>query len=150
MRALLVTALATVAILGGATFVSQAQRAGNGIYGVATIGPTCPVQHATGSGITDENCADRPYETSVSVYLVKPNTAIPAIYPTPPGSVPTVRLAATFTTGEDGKFRVNLAPGTYVLRKATIQSPPTLPDVLATVPAGEFSEVTLQFDSGIR
>lgn len=145
-RQFLAFAAGTFAILVGLTlFQQKLAPADSGIYGTVTIGPTCPVQR-----VGDNSCADRPYQATVAIYLVKPGTAIPMLYPTPPGSVATVRKVTTFTTDAWGKFRVGLAPGSYVLRKDSPNAFPSLPDVIATVTAGNFTKVDLSFDSGIR
>jgi hypothetical protein len=136
---------AVAASILGVMLTASTTPSDSGIYGQALLGPICPVVR-----VGDPSCADRPYQVSVAVYLVRPNTAVPTIYPTPPGSVPTVRKVTTLTTDSSGKFRVNLRPGTYVLRKEGPTTPPSLPDVLANVTAGQFSEVNLPFDSGIR
>lgn len=135
------------AVLLSAAFVTFRPEgtAGSGVYGVATISPTCPVVR-TG----DSKCAPKPFQATITVFLVPPYTVIPAIYPTPTGSVPTVRKVTSLTTDGEGKFRVSLEPGVYVFRKDGVGQLPSLPDVVASVTGGQFTEVALPFDSGIR
>jgi len=58
-----------------------------------------------------------------------------------------------FTTGADGQFQVNLAPGTYTLTPAPLQSgsfyPRPLP-VKVTVTSGSYAQVNPGYDTGIR
>lgn len=58
-------------------------------------------------------------------------------------------VVETVKTGEDGRFRVSLAPGRYVLASAS-EGLPFLKPVGVTVREHEFTDVTLAFDSGIR
>ena len=57
-------------------------------------------------------------------------------------------VAATFTTGADGRFNVAVAAGTFVLRsKAGL---PALRSQSITVPADGYIEVELRADTGMR
>src|SRR4051794_9942703 len=59
---------------------------------------------------------------------------------------------ATVESNEDGHFRVALAPGTYTLTATNLtQAPvPRASSKQATVQRGQFVDVTIVFDSGIR
>lgn len=99
-----------------------------GVEGVTQIGPTCPVQRV------DEPCPDRPVRAEIRV-LQDGNT------------VGVVR------SGEDGMFRVALRPGEYIIEASLLEQNALNPDaqpVTVTVRAGEFTRITIAFDSGIR
>ncbi len=96
-----------------------------GINGLVTIGPISPVERP---GVTNE----APYQATI---VVK-NTDGHAV--------------ATVKSGVDGRFSLNLAPGTYVLEP---QSPGVLPVAQpqeVTVEPHRYTEVTVSYDSGIR
>lgn len=97
----------------------------SGVRGVVTIGPTSPVQMQGESG-------EAPYEATITVTNSSGATV------------------AEVRSSEDGRFSVDLAPGRYTL---VPQSPGPLPradpyDV--AVEPHAFTEVSIQYDSGIR
>lgn len=97
-----------------------------GVEGVALLGPLCPVQ-------TEENpCPDRPYEAWVQVR----STA--------------GRLVTRFRTGKDGRFRVGLSPGHYVLVPESGDPFPVAGEQAVEVTLGLYTEVVISFDTGIR
>ncbi len=57
---------------------------------------------------------------------------------------------ARVKSDSEGRFSAVLEPGTYVIRAASAQSPPSLKPVTVTVQAHQFTEVAVPFDSGIR
>jgi len=101
----------------------------SGISGVVLAGPTCPVQ-------TPDNpeCDDQPYAASI---VVK----------TADGLFTVTR----FTAGDDGRFRVPLFPGTYLLDPLPgasgfpVSSPQTV-----VVQSDSFTDLTISYDTGIR
>jgi hypothetical protein len=102
--------------------------ANTGIEGQVLVGPMCPVVQQ------DQECPDQPYQAALTVL-------------TPTGSKVTV-----FTTDTEGRFRIPLAPGTYVLHP---ESPQDLPLPVAaeqtfTVVEGLFTQISVIFDNGIR
>ncbi len=103
----------------------------SGITGAVVAGPQCPVV-GPDSG---PDCADQPLAATV---VVKSADS---------------RLEVTrFTTGADGRFRVPLYPGQYWLDPLPV-SPTGLPlgkPRSVTVVAGQFTEITVQYDTGIR
>jgi hypothetical protein len=97
----------------------------SGIAGTVTIGPTCPVQRI------DSPCPDRPYEAQITIWQ---------------GGV---KVAET-RSAADGKYFVELPPGSY---RVVGESPGTLPrgsEQDAVVEARVITAVDLQYDSGIR
>jgi hypothetical protein len=118
-RALVVSLIVLSACGGGATSARD-----SGIEGKATIGPTCPLEQ-----IGQPPCV-APYRGPVVVHREN-------------------HTVTTFQTGTDGRFKVNLVPGTYTLTSNGAM-PPTLSPVDVVVRAHAYTPVTLDFDSGIR
>jgi hypothetical protein len=106
---------------------SMAER--SGLEGRVTIGPQCPVLE---EGVP---CPDRPYQAEIAV--LDENSG---------------RVVATFTSAVDGRFRVELPPGRYVLDpgEPLLVDEPRAEKMTIDVEAGRYTEVTLRFDSGIR
>lgn len=101
----------------------------SGIEGQVLVGPQCPVERPG-----DPNCQDKPYQAAV---IVK--------------SADGSREIARFTSGSDGRFRVALEPGTYLLDPQSQTSPfPRGVPQTVTVEAGKYSQVTISYDTGIR
>ncbi|HTJ59656.1 MAG TPA: carboxypeptidase regulatory-like domain-containing protein [Candidatus Saccharimonadales bacterium] len=97
---------------------------GSGIRGTILAGPACP-----GPVRLDSPCPDRPVAMTVEV-------------------VSGTTVTATVTTDAAGKFSVGVAPGTYTLRSKT--GLPTLKSSTVVVVAGQFTDVELHADTGIR
>ena len=55
-----------------------------------------------------------------------------------------------FRTGDDGRFRVGLRPGHYVLVPESGDPFPVTSEQEVDVAAGVYSEVVISFDTGIR
>lgn len=105
-------------------------EANSGIFGQVVIGPQCPV---VAEGM-EEECADKPYQATI---LVK----------TEDGS----REVTRFTSDANGQFRVALPPGTYLLEPIPGGSPfPFGKPQLVEVREGQYTEVTILYDTGIR
>ena len=102
--------------------------ADTGIEGQVLIGPVCPVVQM------GQECPDQPYQA----VLVIQTTA--------------GRQVTRITTDAEGKFRLALAPGTYVLHPRTPQNSPMpfATDQTFNVVNGHFTQITIVFDSGIR
>jgi hypothetical protein len=101
----------------------------SGIKGKITLGPTCPVQRIP----PDPNCADKPYQATVSVKTTDGTKEI-----------------ARFTSDEQGNFSVDLPPGVYLLVPESGKIYPRASQQEVTVTAHGFTEITIGFDSGIR
>jgi predicted small lipoprotein YifL len=125
---LLVLALLALALpacgVGGPTSVPD-----SGIRGLVTLGPTCPVQ-------TEND--PQPCSTTYAATLEIHDQA-------------TDKLVTTVTSGADGRFEVRLPPGTYrIVPQVAEVLPIAAPLDNVVVAAGRFTEVQVDFDSGIR
>ena len=61
-------------------------------------------------------------------------------------------VVASRDTDVDGKFRIELAPGTYTMTPTNMSAAP-MPSaypVTFEVHRGEFTSITVRFDSGVR
>jgi hypothetical protein len=102
--------------------------ADTGISGQVLIGPTCPMVQ------DGKACPDQPYQASIRV-LDQNGFEV-----------------TTFQTDAEGRFKINLAAGTYTLRPLPPQGMPmpSAADMIYTVVAGQFTQVDIRYDSGIR
>src|SRR5207249_6409258 len=97
----------------------------SGIEGQVTLGPLTPIQRP---GKTNY----RSYQTTITVLNKKGE------------------IITKFQSGEDGRFRVNLKPGVYVLRPESSRSLPRAPEQTVAVSENKFTQVSIRYDSGIR
>ncbi|MFA5862466.1 MAG: carboxypeptidase-like regulatory domain-containing protein [Candidatus Thermoplasmatota archaeon] len=102
---------------------------GSGIFGVAMMGPTCPVERNP----PDPACADRPYEGKLTATSADGGAA------------------GTFSTDAQGRFNVSLPAGEYSIRTT---EPNRLPSCSNTEPilvaAGLWTRVNVSCDTGTR
>src|SRR5438445_10801356 len=107
---------------------TPAAQPGTGIQGTVQAAPTCPVERI------NSPCPPRPLAATV---VVRDGTGAEV---------------ARFHSGGDGRFKVDLRPGTYSLVGLTIGStslPRPIP-TSATVSQGSYTSVNIEYDSGIR
>jgi hypothetical protein len=101
----------------------------SGIEGTMLAGPQCPVENPD-----NPDCADKPYQGTV---IVK----------TPNGLLQVTR----FTADADGRFRVPLYPGTYLLDPLPgTNGLPRVNEQTVEVNPGTFTDVAISYDTGIR
>jgi hypothetical protein len=103
----------------------------SGIEGSVWLGPNCPVARDP----PEPGCEDRPYATRLQAL-----------------EAGLTRVRAEFASGSDGRFRVDLAAGTYEIRRAPDDKPfPTcaVPEPVV-VRGGAYSTVRVDCDTGIR
>jgi hypothetical protein len=100
-----------------------------GIMGQVTIGPACPVMQV------DSPCPDRPFQAVLTV--------------TDPLGEKTI---ATLRTDASGYFRLALPPGDYRLVPQTPSpaAPPRAQPMPFRLKAGQWLELNVTYDSGIR
>ena len=121
--------LAAVAALWLACRGQQAPPLTSGIEGQVLIGPTCPVLRE------GTPCRNQPYQATIAVWNAERTEKL-----------------RTFTTDEDGRFRLPLAPGVYYIdpQPPNPGAPPTPITQTVTVTPDRFVQITIEYDSGIR
>ena len=100
----------------------------SGIEGFVTIGPVCPGPVQEG----DTSCLDKPYQASITIL-----------------DAANIRIMQ-FQTDPDGYFKVPLAPGTYTIHPEPGEPLPIAADQTVVVSEGVFTQVLIQYDSGMR
>ena len=116
----LLSVLASCSALGGQP------PADSGIEGQVLVGPMCPVVQE------GQPCPDQPYQATMTI------------------TTTSGRKVTRFETDENGRFRVPLAPGEYILHPESPGVMPFAAEVPFTVKAGEFTQLVVSYDSGIR
>ena len=99
--------------------------AAQGIAGMVLLGPLCPV------ATPEDPCPDRPYAATLELFE---------------GG----ERIATLQSGDDGRFRLGLAPGRYRLHPIPGNPLPTAGDQEISVESGVWTDVTVSYDTGIR
>jgi len=99
-----------------------------GIEGQVLIGPTCPVERLA------DPCPDQPYPATLRVLTLSGSQVL------------------QFQTGPDGRFLIALDPGTYLLRPGSPagKAYPSAREQTFTVIEGRLTQLTINYDSGIR
>jgi hypothetical protein len=97
----------------------------SGIEGQVLIGPSCPVVRE------GEECPDQPYQATLTV------------------SSPKGERIVQIQTDEEGRFKIPLAPGEYILHPET-ENITFAEELTVIVEEGNFTQVIVNYDSGIR
>ncbi|NTU55745.1 MAG: hypothetical protein HGA79_05810 [Anaerolineales bacterium] len=98
----------------------------SGIEGQVFVGPTCPVVQV------GQECPDAMYQAVLSV-----------------NSLEGERLVQVQTDGE-GRFRIPLEPGDYILHPESENVFPFAGEQAFTVDEGKFTQLVVHYDSGVR
>ena len=98
----------------------------SGVEGQVFIGPMCPVVQE------GQECPDQSYQATLTVNSL------------------TGERIVQFQTEKNGTFRIPLAPGEYVLHPESPNVMPFAQEQPFTVEAGKFTQVIVNYDSGIR
>lgn len=98
----------------------------SGVEGKVVIGPVCPVEQQ------GESCPDRPYQAMLTV------------------NNPNGEKIVQMETDEDGYFKIPLEPGNYILVPESEDLLPFATEQPFTVTEGQYTQLTIAFDSGIR
>ncbi|HET6822093.1 MAG TPA: carboxypeptidase-like regulatory domain-containing protein [Anaerolineales bacterium] len=114
-----------ILVLATCTIYSPTPR-GSGIEGQVFLGPMCPVVQE------GQDCPDQPYQATLTI--------------TSRNGVQVVQ----FQSDEQGRFRVSLVPGEYVLHPESPNGIPFAGDQSFTVETGQYTQITVLYDSGIR
>jgi hypothetical protein len=100
----------------------------SGIEGMVTEGPMCPGPVPIGNN----PCPDQPYPAIISI-LDTNNTHISQIQ-----------------TDGNGYLKIQLAPGTYILHPESGKPFPHTSDQTIEVKDGQYTQVMIVYDTGIR
>ena len=98
----------------------------SGIEGQVFIGPMCPVVQA------GQECPDQPYQAILTV------------------NSPEGERIVQIQTDEEGCFRIPLQPGDYLLHPESQNTLPFAREQAVIVEDGTFTQVIVNYDSGIR
>lgn len=104
----------------------QPTAADSGVEGQVFIGPMCPVVQV------GQECPDQPYQATLTV-----------------NSLGGQRITQV-QTDEQGRFKIPLEPGEYILHPESPNVMPFAAEVTFTVKPGIFTQLTVNYDSGIR
>lgn len=98
----------------------------SGVEGQVFIGPSCPVVQV------GSECPDKPYQATLTLFN------------------PQGEEVLKIQTDAEGKFRIPLPSGKYVLHPESEGRYPMATDQEFTVSAGQYTQVIVTYDSGIR
>ncbi len=118
--------LVCILLLVGACSPLNPTPVDSGIQGQVSIGPLCPVVQ---EGM---DCADKPYQASFTVLTSKG------------------KEVTRFQSDANGIFEIALSPGDYILRPESPNVMPYAAEQPFTVLAGQFTQLIVSYDSGIR
>ncbi len=104
----------------------QKRQLDSGIIGEVLIGPTCPVERP------GKTC-ERPYRTRITIRRETTHT-----------------LVARVHSSAQGRFRIALAPGRYLLLPQNRRPYPRSSRQVAMVRSHRYTAVLISYDSGIR
>jgi hypothetical protein len=99
---------------------------GSGLEGQVLLGPMCPVVQS------GQECPDQPYQATLTVK-----------------SLDGLQITQ-FQTDAQGRFRVSLVPGQYILHPESPNGIPFAEDQSFRVETGRYTKITVYYDSGIR
>jgi hypothetical protein len=101
----------------------------SGITGTVMMGPNCPVEYE------GQHCPNSPYAATLIIRR--------------PGSD---RDVASVRSGQDGSFQLDLEPGDYVIIPVMPNpgGPPYAEPQQVAVEPGQYTRVTILYDSGVR
>lgn len=125
-RAAVVGALLLLSLAACGSDALLGPGAPQGIDGLVLLGPQCPVQ------TLDDPCPDLPYRAWLVIRRKGGDTV--------------TRLRSD----EEGKFRVGLRPGTYIIDPESGNPLPFASSQEVVVERGRYQEVLVQYDTGIR
>ena len=114
-----------ILVLATCSIYSPTPR-GSGIQGQVLLGPMCPVVQQ------GQECPDQPYRATLTVR-------------TQDG----VQITQ-FQTDGDGHFKVSLVPGEYILHPESPNGIPFAGDQSFVVETGNYTQIIVNYDSGIR
>jgi len=118
--------LTGILILLLATCSVKPASSNSGVEGQVFVGPNCPVVQE------GQDCPDQPYQAALTV------------------NSPDGTKIARVQTDETGHFKIPLEPGEYILHPESPNVMPFASEQTFKVEAGKFTQITVNYDSGIR
>lgn len=115
----------SILLLATWSFHSPAPRE-SGIEGQVLIGQTCPAAQL------GQGCPAQPYPATLTV------------------NSPNGGMIIQFQTDGQGHFRVPLAPGEYILHPESPNGLPFAADQMINVGTGQYTQITVNYDNGVR
>ena len=115
-----------ILILLLATCSAQPAATASGVEGQVFIGPVCPVVQE------GQECPDQPYQATLVVKNING------------------REIVKVQTDTEGRFKIPLEPGEYILHPESPNVMPFAGEQTFTVTAGRFTQIIVTYDSGIR
>ena len=115
-----------ILILLLATCSAQPAATASGVEGQVFIGPVCPVVQE------GQECPDQPYQATLVVNNLNG------------------REVVKVQTDIQGRFKIQLEPGEYILHPESPNVIPIASDQNITMTAGRFTQLRVTYDSGIR
>ena len=106
--------------------VQEAAPADGGAEGQVLIGPMCPVVQV------GQPCPDQPYQTKLTI------------------NGQDGKRITQVQTDQQGRFKISLKPGQYILHPESPNVMPFTAEQSFSVAAGQFTQITVNYDSGIR
>lgn len=100
----------------------------SGIEGHVTEGPMCPGPVSIGA----TECQDQPYQANITILDANKDQI------------------TQFQTDSNGYFKIPLAPGTYILHPESDKPLPNAADQIVIVTEGQFTQVSIIYDTGLR
>ena len=114
-----------ILVLATCSIYSPTPR-GSGIEGQVLVGPMCAVVQQ------GQECPDQPYQATLTVKTLDG------------------LQIAQFHSDEQGHFRVPLVPGEYILHPESPNGIPFAGDQSFVVETGRYTQIIVNYDSGIR
>lgn len=114
-----------IPLLASCSPIKPTPPSDSGLEGQVFIGPICPVMRV------GEGCPDQPYQALLTVNNPKGERIV------------------QIQTGEDGRFKIPLWPGAYILHPES-EDITFAEEQAVIVEAGMYTQVTVNYDSGIR
>jgi len=108
--------------------VVSSSTASSGIEGYVIAGPTCPGPVRIG----DTGCQDQPYQAVITILDMTNNQV------------------TQFQTDEMGYFRIFLKSGTYIIHPEPGIPLPIANDQTIVVNDGNYTQISINYDTGIR
>jgi hypothetical protein len=114
-----------ILVLATCSIYSPTPR-GSGIEGQVMLGPMCPIVQP------GQGCPDQPYQATL---IITDRNGV---------------QITQFQTDAQGRFHIPMVPGEYILHPESPNGLPFAGDQTFVVETGRYTQITVNYDSGIR